>query len=1459
MISNFKLRQFLMFFVLLVSTFGTYRATASTKYTSAEIYADYIGTGPGDYRYRVTLVIYAACINNAPAFNTTEGICWASTLHATAKTRNLPLVTTIGTNPDTLDNLYCPSAQNSCRSATSTNMGIAKAVYSDTITLAGPDNNWQIEWKGGPRDNSVNLFNPAYNIDIRCQINNTGTYYNTSTPRYLQMPKFVMCYNVHNGIALSPYDPNGDSLYTTNVNSYTSPNTTVCFSATTTFAAVGYSVVYPIDASPSDPFTVNPYTGFTTVTPITNGYKYNIAYQTNKYDPLTNTNLGYCQRDMEYFVQTCSATPPSSDTFLANLSGATYDSVNHVLRVCPNVNFSFGINAYGGTANSAVSFTADNGTTAPGSNFVSVYASTTRADTMLGNFSWKPTSKDIGLHVVTFHVKDSACSGTDQLPTSDYSVVISVGYSPDAGPDQAYCPGAANSLPVQLNVTGVPPGSTFYWYNAATGVGANDSLSDSTAQNPTADPTTTTDYVVAVFDANGNPLPCKSTDTVRVRVFAPQTVTAGPDQTICLNQSVTLGATGKNIDSVIWSPNPTLNNDSISNPTAKPTAYGKTTYFANIVDVNGCHYFDSTHVITNGIAPKVITTITPDTVCPGGSAQLNVTVQEQSCGAATGGCKGTPADVNIDATRKPTCGSGSGSYSIQDPTPYGYYYYQGGNRMQIIYTKQELEDAGIKAGYINSLTFNVCSINMPAPNDSLTNFKIGMFCTTDDHFDPNTTYTSNYLFKGYTFTTVYTAKKVGVPKGPNTYQFSTPYYWDGTTNLAVQICYALNYEDSKYISTTSSGPAGNMVTVVPTSGVHCVQVWDGFASTSGLVDGCNWATPYYIYGTSTRPATIFNICQSTANYTYSWTPGTYLNNTNTYNPLATNIYTNKKYTVSVYANGVPGCTTTDTASVAVDTSTEISVANKDLILCRPGYTNNGDLFAAGRGNRPISNMACGTANPQNCPTPAVVSVLNGGEGQASMVGPFYYGSNRTQWIIPRSMLRSSGMNSGTIRSMDLNIWSIYTYTAPVFKNVEVRIGCTPKDSYLSLGDTLSSRNMTLVYTNPSLALGTGILNIPFTTPYSWDTTQNLVVQICYGSTAYLYSYAYTTTTPTNATRTLAFGGAYSDYCAPFTGAYSTGTYKTIPAVKFHYCSAPDGYFQYTWAPGLFLSDSTSQGPIAYIPNSVNYKVSTQGRNGCVVSDTVHIFVPTHHFSAYPADTAVCAGQKVTFHAKGGFSYQWYQNGFKKATSLSCNNCANPISSATDTTTYQVVVGDSVACYDTLSTKIEIKPIPVVKIVSHDTTIDFGSSVQLFAQGANVFTWSPSSTLSNPNIVNPIASPTEPVTYTVVGIAADGCYSEDSVHVNINYRGKLFVPSAFSPNGDGKNDMFNVANLTFEKILEFRVYNRWGQQVFEGTDNKGWDGKWKGVPQDLGSYEYLVRVGFPDGFVETFKGSVTLIR
>jgi gliding motility-associated-like protein len=95
---------------------------------------------------------------------------------------------------------------------------------------------------------------------------------------------------------------------------------------------------------------------------------------------------------------------------------------------------------------------------------------------------------------------------------------------------------------------------------------------------------------------------------------------------------------------------------------------------------------------------------------------------------------------------------------------------------------------------------------------------------------------------------------------------------------------------------------------------------------------------------------------------------------------------------------------------------------------------------------------------------------------------------------------------------------------------------------------------------------------------------------------------------------------------------------------------------------------------------------------------------------------------------------------------------------------------------------------------------------------------------------------------------------------VNNRKELLIPNAFSPNGDGQNDIFRIANITDEKLIDFKVFNRWGTILFRTTDPKqGWDGTNKGQAQPVGVYGYVIRIGYPDGYVETYKGTVTLIR
>lgn len=89
---------------------------------------------------------------------------------------------------------------------------------------------------------------------------------------------------------------------------------------------------------------------------------------------------------------------------------------------------------------------------------------------------------------------------------------------------------------------------------------------------------------------------------------------------------------------------------------------------------------------------------------------------------------------------------------------------------------------------------------------------------------------------------------------------------------------------------------------------------------------------------------------------------------------------------------------------------------------------------------------------------------------------------------------------------------------------------------------------------------------------------------------------------------------------------------------------------------------------------------------------------------------------------------------------------------------------------------------------------------------------------------------------------------------------LLIPNAFTPNHDGNNDAFKIKNFSIQKLIEFKIFNRWGTILYETSDAKaGWDGTYHGKAQPTGVYGYVIRIAYPDNVVETYKGTVTLLR
>jgi gliding motility-associated-like protein len=197
-------------------------------------------------------------------------------------------------------------------------------------------------------------------------------------------------------------------------------------------------------------------------------------------------------------------------------------------------------------------------------------------------------------------------------------------------------------------------------------------------------------------------------------------------------------------------------------------------------------------------------------------------------------------------------------------------------------------------------------------------------------------------------------------------------------------------------------------------------------------------------------------------------------------------------------------------------------------------------------------------------------------------------------------------------------------------------------------------------------------------------------------------------------------------------------------------------------------------------------------------------------------------------------------------------------------------GDQVSCVLTSSTtcvspvhsnnlSAVINPLPVVS-AGPDTALFIGNSVQLYAHVTGAifnYDWTPADGLSATSIANPIAAPDDSITYYLTVTTNDGCKGYGKVKIALLRH--LLMPNAFTPNNDGKNDVFRIPYGSALELEDFSIYDRWGSLVFKTTDiGKGWDGYSKGIPAGAGGYAYFIRGIFQKKEV-TVKGMVLLVR
>lgn len=289
--------------------------------------------------------------------------------------------------------------------------------------------------------------------------------------------------------------------------------------------------------------------------------------------------------------------------------------------------------------------------------------------------------------------------------------------------------------------------------------------------------------------------------------------------------------------------------------------------------------------------------------------------------------------------------------------------------------------------------------------------------------------------------------------------------------------------------------------------------------------------------------------------------------------------------------------------------------------------------------------------------------------------------------------------------------------------------------------------------------------------------------------------------------------------------------------------------------------SLQQNPsVTYtIPGNKIISLSVKSAEGCV-SDTTY---KTITISAKPiadmsfANSCVNAIVNFTGIPFSGNIIQWKWN-FGDGTTGSGNTTQHIYSRTGNYIVSLYAIEQNGCISDTLRKIINIYGTSAN--AGNDTIAAPLQPIQLNAVGGLSYQWMPSTGLNNANIADPIAILSQDQIYVLKAFTPEGCETYDTLSIKIYKGPEIYVPTAFSPNNDGLNDVFKVVPIGISTFNYFKIYNRWGQQIFFTTDyRKGWDGRYKSIDQPSGVYIWMVSGIDFNGNTISHKGTVMLLR
>lgn len=299
---------------------------------------------------------------------------------------------------------------------------------------------------------------------------------------------------------------------------------------------------------------------------------------------------------------------------------------------------------------------------------------------------------------------------------------------------------------------------------------------------------------------------------------------------------------------------------------------------------------------------------------------------------------------------------------------------------------------------------------------------------------------------------------------------------------------------------------------------------------------------------------------------------------------------------------------------------------------------------------------------------------------------------------------------------------------------------------------------------------------------------------------------------------------------------------------------------FRWTPRATLNLDTVRTPIASPTDTTKYYLTAKW-GVCTRTDSITVNVLHKPVPYAGKDTTICYKTNAFLNGSasnlsGTVNYAW-----TPADSLNTPNAATTIARIDTTRTFYLRVTDNYGCnFSVVDSMTVFMMPPLVVFAGNDTNAIINRPHQLLATGGVNYVWSPAGPLNNPFIANPLATLSHDTYFTVRVTDAIGCTDDDDVFIKV-YEGPMYyLPNAFSPNGDGLNDIFIPVPVGIRSTDYFRVFNRFGQIMFQTKEwMKGWDGTLKGKPAEAGTYVWMIKGIDKNGSVVEMKGTIILLK